>query len=74
MLTSRCSIPPPCSIDSTYREPALPPAGIRYVIVNGVPVVSKRTTVEGVAPAGLFERRRAAVTNASWGRKGALTA
>jgi len=35
---------------STYREPALAPAGIRYVIVNGVPVVSNGELVAGVAP------------------------
>jgi hypothetical protein len=35
---------------STYREPALPPAGIQYVIVNGVPVVAKGQVVEGVRP------------------------
>jgi dihydroorotase len=35
---------------STYREPALPPAGILHVIVNGVPVVSNGQPVQGVAP------------------------
>jgi imidazolonepropionase-like amidohydrolase len=35
---------------STYREPTLPPAGIAYVIVNGVPIVSKGRLVDGVAP------------------------
>jgi len=35
---------------STYREPALPPAGIVHVIVNGVPVVAKGQLVEGVSP------------------------
>ena len=35
---------------STYREPGLPPAGIRHVIVNGVPVVAMGRLVEGVAP------------------------
>jgi dihydroorotase len=35
---------------STYREPALPPLGIRHVIVNGVAVVRDEQLVEGVAP------------------------
>ena len=35
---------------STYREPALAPAGILHVIVNGVPVVSNGKLVEGVVP------------------------
>ncbi len=35
---------------STYREPALPPAGIRHVIVNGVAVVANERLVDGVAP------------------------
>jgi dihydroorotase len=35
---------------STYREPSLPPEGIRHVIVNGVPVVSDGKLVPGVAP------------------------
>jgi cytosine/adenosine deaminase-related metal-dependent hydrolase len=35
---------------STYREPTLPPDGIEYVIVNGVPVVASGRVVEGVAP------------------------
>jgi dihydroorotase len=35
---------------STYREPALPPSGIQYVVVNGVPVVTDAHLVEGVAP------------------------
>jgi N-acyl-D-aspartate/D-glutamate deacylase len=35
---------------STYREPSLAPVGIRYVIVNGVPVVANGQAVEGVAP------------------------
>ena len=26
---------------STYREPSLPPVGIQYVLVNGVPVVNE---------------------------------
>ena len=35
---------------STYREPALPPAGIHHVIVNGVPVVAHGRPVAGGAP------------------------
>ena len=35
---------------STYREPALPPVGIQYVLVNGVPVVTNGVAVEGVTP------------------------
>src|SRR5204862_4063158 len=35
---------------STYREPTLPPDGIPYVIVNGVPVVSDGRLVDGIAP------------------------
>ncbi len=35
---------------STYREPALPPEGIDYVIVNGVPVVRKGVVVSDVFP------------------------
>jgi N-acyl-D-aspartate/D-glutamate deacylase len=35
---------------STYRQPSLPPIGIEYVIVNGVPVVSRGRTVESVTP------------------------
>ena len=35
---------------STYREPALPPRGIRYVIVNGVVVVSDGQPVRDVKP------------------------
>ena len=35
---------------STYREPALPPLGIQFVLVNGVSVVSKGQPVSGVAP------------------------
>jgi len=35
---------------STYREPSLPPVGIQYVIVNGVPVVANGQAVDGVAP------------------------
>ena len=35
---------------STYRDPGLPPLGIRHVIVNGVPVVANEQLVEGVAP------------------------
>jgi dihydroorotase len=35
---------------STYQQPSLPSAGIEYVLVNGVPVVSKGTIVDGVNP------------------------
>ena len=35
---------------STYREPGLPPTGMRHVIVNGVPVVANGQVVEGVTP------------------------
>jgi dihydroorotase len=35
---------------ATYREPSLPAAGIRDVIVNGVPVVRASAFVRGVAP------------------------
>ena len=35
---------------STYREPALPPAGIVHVIVNGVSLVARGQAVDGVAP------------------------
>ena len=35
---------------STYREPALPPRGIRHVLVNGVIVVSNGEPVSGVTP------------------------
>ena len=35
---------------STYREPGLPPDGIRHVIVNGVPVVANGQIVNGVTP------------------------
>jgi N-acyl-D-aspartate/D-glutamate deacylase len=35
---------------STYREPVVPPAGIRHVVVNGMPVVANGQLVEGVAP------------------------
>jgi N-acyl-D-aspartate/D-glutamate deacylase len=35
---------------STYRQPALPPAGIRHVIVNGVAVVANEQLVDGVFP------------------------
>jgi N-acyl-D-aspartate/D-glutamate deacylase len=35
---------------ATYREPVLPPDGMRYVIVNGVPVVENGRIVEGVRP------------------------
>ena len=35
---------------STYREPGLPPDGMRHVIVNGVPVVANGQVVEKIAP------------------------
>jgi N-acyl-D-aspartate/D-glutamate deacylase len=35
---------------STYRDPTVPPVGIRHVIVNGVPIVANGQPVEGVAP------------------------
>jgi dihydroorotase len=35
---------------STYREPALPPIGIRHVLVNGVAVVANGRSVDGVTP------------------------
>jgi len=35
---------------ATYREPSLPPEGIRFVIVNGVPVVRMGKLVAGVVP------------------------
>jgi N-acyl-D-aspartate/D-glutamate deacylase len=35
---------------STYRDPALPPAGIAHVVVNGVEVVAKGQVIDGVKP------------------------
>ncbi len=35
---------------STYRQPGLAPAGMQYVLVNGVVVVSRGRAVDGVAP------------------------
>jgi N-acyl-D-aspartate/D-glutamate deacylase len=35
---------------ATYREPGLPPDGIRDVIVNGIPVVREGALVRGAAP------------------------
>ena len=35
---------------STYREPALPPIGIRHVLVHGVSVVANGKAIEGVSP------------------------
>jgi len=35
---------------STYRQPSLPPAGLEYVLVNGVMVVSRGRAVDGVLP------------------------
>jgi N-acyl-D-aspartate/D-glutamate deacylase len=44
-------VDPAAIIDrSTYRQPALPPRGIRQVIVNGVIVVSNGQPVRGVTP------------------------
>jgi N-acyl-D-aspartate/D-glutamate deacylase len=35
---------------STYREPSLPPVGMRHVLVNGVSVVRDGAAVDGVTP------------------------
>jgi predicted amidohydrolase len=35
---------------ATYREPGLPPDGIRHVVVGGTPVVSEGTLLPGVFP------------------------
>lgn len=35
---------------ATYREPTLPPVGIRYVLVSGVPVVREGAIQNGVFP------------------------
>lgn len=35
---------------ATYREPTLPPLGLRGVVVNGVIVVRNRTLITGVFP------------------------
>lgn len=35
---------------ATYREPTLPPIGIRDVLVNGVPVVRAGAIREGLYP------------------------
>jgi dihydroorotase len=35
---------------ATYREPTLPPVGIPYVLVNGVPVVRGGRIVDGPTP------------------------
>ena len=35
---------------STYRQPTTPPEGIRYVLVNGLPVVSDGLLVEDISP------------------------
>ncbi len=51
---------------STYREPSLPPAGIRHVLVHGVSVVANGQPVEGVAPGRAV---RAALTRGSSGLK-----
>ena len=45
---------------STYREPAIPAAGIQYVLVNGVPVVNDGKLVQGVTPGRAVRARREA--------------
>jgi dihydroorotase len=35
---------------STYQQPTTPPEGIRYVLVNGVPLVADGRLVEDVSP------------------------
>ncbi len=35
---------------ATYREPSLPSAGIRYVVVNGTPIVREGQLVKGATP------------------------
>ena len=35
---------------ATYQEPALSPAGMLHVLVNGVPVVTNGTVQEGISP------------------------
>jgi N-acyl-D-aspartate/D-glutamate deacylase len=35
---------------STYQEPSLAPIGLQYVLVAGIPVVSKGMIVDGVHP------------------------
>ena len=44
---------------STYREPSLPPAGIHYVLVNGIAVVSRGAAVDGVTPGAAIRAPRA---------------
>ena len=39
---------------ATYREPTIPPAGIKHVLVNGVPVVSDGRLQGGVYPVSLY--------------------
>mgnify|MGYP001479141922 FL=1 len=44
---------------STYTDPTLPPLGINYVIVNGVPVVSRGKLEEGAVPGqGILAKKR----------------
>lgn len=44
---------------STYTDPTLPPLGINYVIVNGVPVVSRGELEEGAVPGqGILAKKR----------------
>ncbi|MGH9524595.1 MAG: hypothetical protein ACRD3E_18900, partial [Terriglobales bacterium] len=35
---------------STYQHPSEPSVGVRYLVVNGIPVVENGTLVEGVFP------------------------
>jgi len=35
---------------ATYREPSIPPQGIPFVVVNGVPVVRDGQVVKGATP------------------------
>jgi len=51
---------------STYREPSLPPVGIRHVLVRGVSVVANGQSIEGVSPGRAV---RAALTGRSGGLK-----
>jgi N-acyl-D-aspartate/D-glutamate deacylase len=37
---------------ATYKEPALPSAGMQHVLVHGVPVVTDGKLVDGVTPGG----------------------
>jgi dihydroorotase len=42
--------------NATFREPTLASSGIEHVIVNGTPVVSRATLVEGVMPGRAVRR------------------